>query len=155
MWPNVSSFYYQHHQGPHYTDKMKFINVPGLEITISGFAEWWTMDFGQVAQMQLVGSNNAFEVFLSFLITSSQHLNAKYNRPLNKNGQVKLNSKVDLVLPVHHWRNDLAWWLLQKAETSLSRFFRLNNFICGWAEGGRGVGWGIIYDEAVGQFIIW
>ena len=81
---------------------MKFINVLGLELTISGFAEWWTMDFGQVAQMQLVGSNNAFEVFLSFLITSSQHLNAKYNRPHNKNGQVKLNSKVDLVLPVHH-----------------------------------------------------
>ena len=71
----------------------------GLKLQyLSGFAEWWTMDFGQVAQMQLVGSNNAFEVFLSFLITSSQHLNAKYNRPLNKNGQIKLNSKVDLVL---------------------------------------------------------
>ena len=77
---------------------MKFINVLGLQIVISGFAEWWTMDFGQVAQMQLVGWNNAFEVFLSFLITSSQHLNAKYNRSHNKNGQVKLNSKVDLVL---------------------------------------------------------
>ena len=81
---------------------MEIYKCLGLELTISGFAEWWTMDFGQVAHMQLVGWNNAFEVFLSFLITSSQHLNARYNRPHNKNGQVKLNSKVDLVLPVHH-----------------------------------------------------